>query len=522
MTKKTKRNDMQGQREVSRRSFVGGAGALAAVGAMGAGLAGSVALAAEGSAAADAKATSHVADAAGVADWDETFDVVVVGSGAAGHAAAIEAARAGASTLLLEKTDIVGGDSMACDGILGGWGTRLAKAQGIELTADETYALFMSHPDWYGPHDPAVARVAADRCGETIDWLEELGVPFEQDVAPRFNYTDLPAIHQVEGKGAAMMTTLAEVAVKEGVDVRTGMPVTQLVTKEGRVTGVVAGSAEAPVRIATTGGVVLATGGYGASAALLVALDPENAGLMPTSASGMTGDGLVMGQAVGAHVTRTAYQPMMYSLGGMGTQTVVTLDYTGRLHGILLDATGNRFCNEGMEFLSREVQRATLRKQNEQGAPVVYLLPTSEATAELTGSPTFDWTPFETPGEAAAALGLDAAAVDATAERYDNFVAAGVDEDFGRPVDDMMPMSGPFYAVAVTVITNVTTGGLKTDAGARVLRLKAPGEEGDALVAIPGLYAAGEVCEWNVAAGWTVCTAATMGRIAGQNAAAGK
>lgn len=495
--------------EVSRRSFVGGAGALAAAGVMSVGLVGAVAQAAEKSAAADAP-------------WDEEFDVIVVGSGAAGHAAAIEAVRAGASTLLLEKTDIVGGDSMACDGILGGWGTKLAKAQGIDLTADETYALFMAHPDWYGPHDPAVARVAADRCGETIDWMAELGVPFEEDVSPRFNYTDLPAIHQVVGKGAAMMTTLADVAVKEGVDVRTGTPVTQLVVEGGRVVGVVAGPVDAPVRIAAAGGVVLATGGYGANAGLLVALDPENANLMPTSASGMTGDGLVMGQAIGAHVTRTAYQPMMYSLGGMGTKTVVTLDYTGRLHGILLDATGNRFCNEGMEFLSREVQRATLRKQNEQGAPVVYLLPTSEAIAELAAAPTFDWVPFETPGEAAAALGLDAAAVDATAERYDGFVAAGVDEDFGRPVDDMVPMSGPFYAVAVTVITNVTTGGLKTDADARVLRLKAPGEEGDAFVPIPGLYAAGEVCEWNVAAGWTVCTAATMGRIAGQNAAAGK
>ena len=505
MAGKTTEGRTTGRHEVSRRAFVGGAGALAAAGALGTG----VAWAAEKSAAADAP-------------WDEEFDVIVVGSGAAGHAAAIEAARAGAATLLLEKTDIVGGDSMACDGILGGWGTKLAKAQGIELTADEIYALFVAHPDWYGPRDPAVARVAADRCGETIDWLAELGVPFEEEVASRFNYTDLPAIHQVEGKGAAMMARLAEVTVAEGVDVRTGTPVTQLLMEGDRVAGVVAGPADAPVRIGATGGVVLATGGYGASAGLLVALDPENANLMPTSASGMTGDGLVMGQAVGAHTTRTGYQPMMYSLGGMGTNTVVTIDYTSRLHGILLDATGSRFCNEGMEFLSREVPRATLRKQNEQGAPVVYLIPTSEATAELTSAPTFDWTAFETPGEAAAALGLDAAAVDATAERYDGFVAAGLDEDFGRPVDDMVPMSGPFYAVAVTVITNVTTGGLKTDAEARALRLKRPGEEGDALVPIPGLYAAGEVCEWNVAAGWTVCTAATMGRIAGQNAAAGK
>ncbi len=61
---------------------------------------------------------------------------------------------------------------MLCDGILGGWGTKLAAAQGVDVTADEVYAWFMGHPEWYGPKDPVVARIEADKSGETIDWLK--------------------------------------------------------------------------------------------------------------------------------------------------------------------------------------------------------------------------------------------------------------------------------------------------------------------------------------------------------------
>lgn len=96
--------------------------------------------------------------------WTKEVDVVVVGGGAAGHAAAIEAARAGAKTLILEKADMAGGDAALCQGILGGWGTRLAKEQGIDLTADDVYDWFVAHPDWYGALDPELARINADNC----------------------------------------------------------------------------------------------------------------------------------------------------------------------------------------------------------------------------------------------------------------------------------------------------------------------------------------------------------------------
>ena len=81
-------------------------------------------------------------------------------------------------------------------------------------------------------------------------------------------------------------------------------------------------------------------------------------------------------------------------------------------------------------------------------------------------------------------------------------------------------MTGPFYASTIMVSTSVTTGGVKTNDKAQVLRLLVD-DKGASTEPIPGLYAAGVVCEWNCAAGCTVLSAMTLGRIAGQNVAAG-
>lgn len=492
--------------QMTRRSFVQGVGA--GVGAVG--LAGAY-----------AASTALADEAAGAAaSWDAEADVVVIGAGGAGHGAALEAAAAGASVIVLEKLGILGGSSAMCDGILSGMETRREKEQGITLTVDDAYEILMSRRDVYGPHDPEVTRVIAEQAGQTIDWLEEMGVPFEEKVAPRFNYTDLPIIHQVEGKGAAMLQVMIAKAEELGVQTWTEAPAKQIIMEDGRAVGVVATKDGADVRVKANKGVVIASGGFTQSPELLVALDPESANVMGTACSGNTGDGILMANEVGAHLTRTAYQPQMHSLVGWGTSKMFPADYAGRYHGIFLDANGERFYDESKDFLTRQGPREVLKKELAQGKKVVYLMPTCEANAELVASESFDWSSGATASEAVEPFGLDAERVEETIRQYNASYYNGRDERFGRSIYDMVPMIGPFYASEAQVTTPVTTGGIKTDGEGRVLRLKAVSEEGDMLRPIPGLYAAGETCEWNNAIGWMVISCITMGRVAGRSAAA--
>ena len=413
-------------------------------------------------------------------EWDQEADVVVVGAGGAGLAAAIEAANAGASVLLLEKASAVGGDSALSDGILGGWGTKLAKEQGIDADADDVYRWFTRHPEWYGPKDPAIARVLADKSGETIDWLQEMGVPFLKEVGPLFGYTELPVIHHVDGKGAEMVRVLAEAAEKA---------------------------------------VVMATGSFAGSTAMIGQMNAECANLLPGSNPGATGDGLVMAMELGAYTTRVSDMPLMSSLAGLESGSIVNINYGMRLPGLWLDAEGQRFFDESTPYENPNGHRAIVRKQNEQGSPVIALLGTTPELDAMQATYPLKWATADTVEEVAGMVGLDGAKAKATVERYNGFCEAGKDEDCGTPADKMVPMTGPFYAAPIAVSTSVTVGGFKTNEQAQALRL-ALASSGSLTEPIPGLYAAGVVCEWNCAAGATVLSAMTLGRIAGRSAAA--
>ena len=136
--------------------------------------------------------------------FDEEHELLIIGGGAAGLSAAIEAADLGAQdVLVVEKLGYVGGSAFVSAGILGGWDTQVAKAEGLEIDPMAIYAENMAEKDY--TLDPALTMTTIMKSGETIDWLiDRVGVTFQPEIVTKDGYGTIQAIHLVEGEGPAM------------------------------------------------------------------------------------------------------------------------------------------------------------------------------------------------------------------------------------------------------------------------------------------------------------------------------
>lgn len=145
--------------------------------------------------------TDSDADKVGLT-WDQEVDVLVIGAGAAGLAAAVEAADNGVeNVLLIEKMPVIGGTTFISQGLIAGYETKIAKKIDVHHTEEELYELLMSNSDY--KLDPELTRITVSKSGETIDWLvDSIDVKFSEDVA--VGYGPLQMMHMVDGWGVAL------------------------------------------------------------------------------------------------------------------------------------------------------------------------------------------------------------------------------------------------------------------------------------------------------------------------------
>ncbi|WP_067533940.1 FAD-binding protein [Nocardia crassostreae] len=194
--------------------------------------------------------------------WDDAADVVVVGYGGAGAAAALAAREAGAEVLAVDR--FLGGGATALSGgiFYAGGGTRVQRAAGIEDDIDSMYAYLRAEVG-----DAVSAETLRRFCEEspaTVDWLTAHGVPFQASLCPyKTSYPSddyylyysgsensggfrelakpAPRGHRAHGRGVSgkkLFGPLADSAAEHGVEVRTGTRATQLVVEDGRVVGI--------------------------------------------------------------------------------------------------------------------------------------------------------------------------------------------------------------------------------------------------------------------------------------------
>lgn len=456
---------------------------------------------------------------------DETTDVVIIGSGFAGLAAAIEAVEAGAGVVILEKNKTIGGNSSISDGALAAAGTPQQRAKGIddspELMAEDMIraGLGLNHRDLV----MTVCRQSAD----TVRWtIDHLGVEYLDHLDRFGGHSAHRAFTPLGTSGSAIVRKQAAKLKELGVAVRTRSKLTGLIADpSGRVTGVEYEDPAAPGSTKTLAGrrgVVLATGGFGADVAFRTAQDPRlDDSIRHTNQRGATAEGLSLALRLGAAPVHLSW----IQLGPWGCadekgygRGASFASYALFPYGLVVDPqTGQRFFNE---LADRRVRAEALLAT---GRVCVGLL---DAQGAAHGERFMKTClkrgyvrQFDTLDDLAGAYAIPAPALKDTVAEFNRGFDSGRGDGQGKPLlDDARPLTEPpWHAIRLSPKVHYCMGGLRINPRAQVIDL-----EGHI---IPGLLAAGEVTGGVHGASrlgsCAIIDCLVMGRIAGKTAAGG-
>ena len=430
-------------------------------------------------------------------------DLVVIGGGAAGMIGAINASQQGLNVVLLEKQEFLGGASAICGGIVVAQGSEAQRNMGEKSDTPSKMAYDLLH-NGHQRNDLSGLTFYALNVGKSIDWAVKQGVQLDTKAGFAFRAEHkTPRVIPFVGGCPQYAQTLREVLATTKTDVKLTTRATKLITTDGAVTGVEAKAKDGTTYEIAAKAVLLATGGYGWNKEMLQGDLKHALYYGPVSS---TGDGHKMAEEAGAALQLMdcgkIYPQGIESSPGIAKSTLQGNNAAYDISGILVDINGKRVTNEkgaGKDIL------ATLMKQKDATLYLLMDKPSFEAFRKIIGNTGV--TPAEvdkwlasngksapvfahgnTLEEAAAAAGVDAAGLKATIERYNGFVKAGKDEDFGRPVRFMkktIDTSGPMYLVEQKPRFATSLGSVVVDTSLHVLDKSGR--------PIPNLYAAGEV-----------------------------
>lgn len=470
------------------------------------------------------------------AEQREDWDVVVIGSGAAGLAAALEARRAGARVVILEKMGSIGGNSVISEGLVGVPGTPMQAALGIHdspelFAADLLAAGYVNHP--------GKVRVLAQKALETFEWTrDELGVRWWED---RLEYELGQSVRRTavirEAKGGGLVYPLYERARALGVVIRLRTKALHLLEAERlgerRVAAVLAEDASSGTRIVfhARRGVVLASGGFSSDIELRQMQNWRLSARVGTATQpGSTGEMLREAARIGAWLLHLEYIHCIPDASpdekGWGT-TWKFSRYCAATQGIwAVRQTGQRFVNETggnvdktnaiFDLLNAGLEPVAISDARAVRHPQSVIFGTSDVEALVARGFVSRYPTLEALAEGRR---IPLAALQATVARYNDALRSGRERDeMGRRISPIAePMEeGPWFASPMLAKVLMCSGGIAADDCARVLSVVDDRP-------IPGLYAAGEVTgglhgiAFVGSAG--LLDALVFGRIAGQCAA---
>lgn len=294
-------------------------------------------------------------DTGNIAETLET-EILVIGAGGAGLAAAVAAAEKGARVTVLEKANAPGGNSARAVGFFAAE-SPAQKRMRIDAPRDVLFKIAMEHAHW--TINARIIRAFIDKSGDTVRWLEEKGL--EIDRIPTFYPNQvIRTEHDAKNGGSDVIKVLLENCSKLGVSLLRQTGIKKLVIDDsGRVTGVLAENKEKTVQISAKG-VIIATGGYAANKELLKKYTPWYTESIRYRGLPHTGDGLLMAMEIGA-ATEGLGQLRMLGPIFDGSRRSVGIIYN-QPHMIWVNQRGERYIDETMAFNHFESVNAVVQQ----------------------------------------------------------------------------------------------------------------------------------------------------------------
>ena len=427
---------------------------------------------------------------------DIKTDILIIGGGPSGLAAAIEASKGGAEVTLIEKLDILSGNGKFDKDFNDMVDTEAEKKANIPTTKEELYAEFIARKT---TDTPERLRAFVDGAAEIDKWMRSFGITLDYIYAKRsfMNTSNSYA-------GEHIQDNIEQVVKDLGVDIRTGTKGVDLIIENKIVKGATVQYKDQTYKIMADA-VIIATGGFSANTELLKKYRTDLVGLYTSNQEQNKGDFIPV------------FEKHNMGLKNLGVYNIFPFTYpkTRALTGtddprgdfFLVNAQGNRFVNE--KTARDEIAKAI---QSQEGEKVYYIYDqsTKDICYRLRSHEDYGWVSTgQTLEELAGKLKIDSNNFANAFNIYNKAIAGEITDPMGRtPYSRQFTAKGPYYAIPVRSAFHMTRGGVTANEKAEVLY-----KDG---TVVKGLYAAGEVTDFIVGA---YMGSYVFGRIAGQQAA---
>ncbi|WP_312948333.1 flavocytochrome c [Superficieibacter sp.] len=414
-------------------------------------------------------------------DAAKSYDVVVVGSGGAGLAAAIQAHDDGASVLIVEKMPTIGGNTLKASAGMNAAETRFQRARGIQDSKELFYQ--ESLKGGHNKNNPQLLRRFVMNAPLAIEWLADRGIMLN-DITTTGGMSIDRTHRPRDGSavGGYLISGLVRNVTRRGIDVMLETSVEEILREDGEVCGVRLLTDEQESLTVETTNVIVATGGFSANSEMVVKYRPDLEGFVTTNHKGATGGGIALLERIGAGTVDMG-EIQIHPTVEQSTSYLISESIRGG-GAILVNQQGARFFNE-ME--TRDKVSAAIIALEEKCAWIVFdeqVRAKNKAADEYIARGLV--ISASSPRALAEKTGFDGDVFQATLERYNGFVEQQCDEDFGRTTALRSPVNaGPFYAIQIAPGVHHTMGGVTINVKTEVLdRANQP---------LTGAWAAGEV-----------------------------